>query len=123
MDIAGSDWDLSVSIQENLVNGGSEVSDYSCPTSEGHFPDTEKCNVYYQCANGIATKQSCGAGLKYNVLTNQCDWETSVDCSLNRDPRMLTQHAGPSPRPQVAPNFQPPFTAQTAAPFSNFFRV
>ena len=50
MDIAGSDWDLSVSIQENLVNGGSEVSDYSCPTSEGHFPDTEKCNVYYQCA-------------------------------------------------------------------------
>jgi hypothetical protein len=63
MDIAGSDWDLSLSIEKNLVSGPSS-SNYACPTPEGHFPDTEKCNVYYQCANGMATKHSCGAGLK-----------------------------------------------------------
>merc|ERR1712083_192709 len=100
MDIAGSDWDLSSTIQENLV-GGQGDTDYDCRAPEGHFPDVDKCHVYYQCANGIATRQSCGAGLKYNVLTNQCDWEASVDCSLNSDPRMLNQHVGPTPRPQL----------------------
>ena len=79
MDIAGSDWDLSSTIQENLVGkttrdqylillhpqvGGQGDTDYECPAPEGHFPDVNKCNVYYQCANGIATRQSCGAGLK-----------------------------------------------------------
>ena len=38
---------------------------------------------------------------RYNVLTNQCDWKASVDCSLNSDPRMLNQHVGPTPRPQL----------------------
>jgi len=129
MDIAGADWDLSVSIEKNLV-GGPEKSNYECPTPEGHFPDMDKCHVYYQCANGIATKQSCGAGLKYNVVTNQCDWEASVDCSLNKDPRMLNQHAGPSPRPQLSPfqqeqQQQEAFTSGFTAfqqPFSTFFR-
>ena len=35
------------------------------------------------------------------MLTNQCDWAASVDCSLNSDPRMLNQHVGPTPRPQL----------------------
>jgi len=130
MDIAGSDWDLSVSIEQNLVGGSDGGSDFDCPTPEGHFPDQERCHVYYQCSNGIANKQKCPSGLKYNVLTNQCDWEASVDCSLNKDPRMLRQHAGPSPRPQKAPqsfNSQP-FSQQQQQqtlqqlPFSNFFR-
>ena len=65
MDIAGSDWDLSVSIEQNLVGGAGEgSSDFDCPTPEGHFPDQERCHVYYQCSNGIANKQKCPAGLK-----------------------------------------------------------
>ena len=63
MDIAGSDWDLSVSIQENLVDGGKET-DYVCPTPDGHFPDVDNCGVYYQCSGGVANKQKCPAGLK-----------------------------------------------------------
>jgi len=129
MDIAGADWDLSVSIEKNLV-GGPEKSNYECPTPEGHFPDMDKCHVYYQCSGGVATKQKCPSGLKYNVLTNQCDWEASVDCSLNKDPRMLNQHAGPSPRPQLSPfqqeqQQQEAFTSGFTAfqqPFSTFFR-
>ena len=35
MDIAGSDWDLSVSIEQNLVGGAGEgSSDFDCPTPE-----------------------------------------------------------------------------------------
>jgi len=124
MNIAGSDWDLSVSIQENLVDGGKET-DYDCPAPDGHFPDVDNCGVYFQCSGGVANKQKCPAGLKYNVLTNQCDWEASVNCDLNRDPRMLNQHAGPSPRPQPSPQNQP-FTAlqplQSPIPFNTFFR-
>ena len=84
---------------------------------------------------------------RYNVLTNQCDWKASVDCSLNSDPRMLNQHVGPTPRPQLTAlqqqqnsfqesnsfgqqlfnqqGFDPQqFEGQQAAvPFSKFFRV
>jgi len=120
LDIVGSDWDPSINIEKNLVNGGSETVNFNCPTPEGHFPDTKKCNVYYQCSNGTPTRQSCQQGLKYNVLTNQCDWEANVDCSLNSDPRMMTQHAGPTPRPQIQ-DFQPPFIAEQMVPFSQFF--
>ena len=64
MDIAGSDWDLSVSIEQNLVGGSDGGSDFDCPTPEGHFPDQERCHIYYQCSNGIANKQKCPSGLK-----------------------------------------------------------
>ena len=63
MNIAGSDWDLSVSIQENLVDGGKET-DYLCPAPDGHFPDVDNCGVYFQCSGGVANKQKCPASLK-----------------------------------------------------------
>ena len=73
---------------------------------------------------------------RYNVLTNQCDWEASVDCSLNKDPRMLNQHSGPTPRPLLTPTQQAQFRPQqidlydqydqyddqSNLPFSKFFR-
>lgn len=116
MVIAGSDWDLSQSIEQNLL-AGPEKSDYSCPAPEGHFPDQKKCNVYYQCSGGVANKTTCPNGLKYNVLTNQCDWETSVDCSLNSSPGMLARHSGPSPSPaQPSQPARLPFTALGPVP-------
>ena len=63
MVIAGSDWDLSQSIEQNLL-AGPEKSDYSCPAPEGHFPDQKKCDVYYQCSGGVSNKQTCPKGLK-----------------------------------------------------------
>jgi len=88
MDIAGDNWDAEISIEKNLVDTGGAV-DYQCPFTEGHFPDTKKCSVYYQCSNGTPTKHTCQPGLAWNMLTNQCDWEANVDCRLNTNPGIL----------------------------------
>ena len=56
-------------------------SNFDCPVPNGHFPDPDTCSVYYQCAGGVSHKYTCQTGLMYNSLTNQCDWEQSVDCS------------------------------------------
>jgi hypothetical protein len=58
------------------------------------------------------------------VLTNQCDWAASVDCSLNSDPKMLSQHAGPSPRPlQQQKPFQQHQPFQQQEPFQQQFQL
>jgi len=81
--IAGDDWDTSRNIEKSLSTAQSK---FQCPASEGHFPDPDNCEVYYQCAHGTSTKYHCQGGLKWNVNTDQCDWETNVDCSLNSVP-------------------------------------
>ena len=57
MAIAGSDWDLSQSIEQNLL-AGPEKSDYSFPAPEGHCPDQQKCDVYYQCSGGSEVRNN-----------------------------------------------------------------
>ena len=78
MAIAGDDWDL------NTVSGtssGETSSDgFICPVSEGHFPSQHQCDVYYQCAQGTPHRRTCGPGLAYNIVTNQCDWSDNVQC-------------------------------------------
>ena len=82
-DIAGKDWDPSRRLDKSL---NAVLTKFKCPAAEGHFPDPEDCGVYYQCAHGASTRYDCTAGLKWNVASNQCDWEANVDCGLNRKP-------------------------------------
>ena len=82
-EIAGDDWDAD---GEGIHKALSKPSNFACPAPEGHFPSPDSCDVYYQCAHGSATQYECQAGLKWNVVTNQCDWEANVDCSINTRP-------------------------------------
>jgi len=88
MDIAGDDWDVEIGIEKNLLDTSGKT-DFICPSFEGHFPDPDKCSVYYQCSSGTPTKNTCQSGLQWNLLTNQCDWEANVDCSLNKSAGQL----------------------------------
>ena len=82
-DIAGDDWDSDETIQKSLSK---QLTKFICPANEGNFPDPNSCEVYHQCAHGASTRYTCQAGLKWNVATDQCDWEANVDCSLNLRP-------------------------------------
>ena len=62
----------------------SQASDFTCPAVEGHYPDPEACNIYHQCAGGVAHATTCQPGLAWNVVINMCDWEANVDCDINR---------------------------------------
>ena len=61
-----------------------QASDFTCPAVEGHYPDPEACNIYHQCAGGVAHATTCQPGLAWNVVINMCDWEANVDCDINR---------------------------------------
>ena len=98
MKIAGDDWerDLVMGAKEehgSISSAGEKVS-FLCPASEGNFPDSSRCDVYYSCAGGLAHRYSCHSGLQWNILNNVCDWADSVDCSLNRE-----FYSGRSPAP------------------------
>jgi len=84
MTIAGDTWEQDLvmgSKDDGSASGGHAGSNFDCPLLNGHFPDPDTCSVYYQCAGGVSHKYTCQTGLMYNSLTNQCDWEQSVDCS------------------------------------------
>jgi len=85
MTIAGDSWerDLLMGSKGGSGAGNSDTS-FVCPALSGHFPDPDTCSVYYTCAGGTARRNTCQSGLMYNSRTNQCDWEASVDCAVNR---------------------------------------
>jgi len=82
--IAGAGWDTTETIEKSIKSAKSK---FKCPKPEGHFADPGRCEVYYRCVHGTSTQLQCGAGLKWNSKTNQCDWGDNVDCGLNRVPR------------------------------------
>jgi len=91
--IAGSDWDTNLHTTHTVLD--TSTTDFSCPAISGHFPDTENCSVYYQCAGGVAHKHTCQQGLLWNMVINMCDWETNVDCEINKGNRGVpTQQQG-----------------------------
>ena len=80
---------LNVQILSNAIREYVLISDSLFWLSICPFhivPNYCALQVYYQCAHGTSTKYHCQGGLKWNVNTDQCDWETNVDCSLNSVP-------------------------------------
>lgn len=85
MSIAGASWEKDLVMgSKNEAGAGNTGSSFVCPALSGHFPDPDTCSVYYTCAGGTSHRNTCQTGLMYNSLTNQCDWEASVDCSINK---------------------------------------
>ena len=62
------------------------VSGQYCPDEEGtfYFPDSDYCDRYKQCRDGVATEQQCPNGLLYNDRVESgrypCDYPADVDC-------------------------------------------
>ena len=87
LEIAGENWNIDDGIEKNLLDA---QSTFVCPGREGHFPDPDSCSVYHQCANGTPTRNTCQEGLMWNMVTNQCDWTSNVNCNLNRESSSFT---------------------------------
>ena len=84
MEIAGDDWSSGGSGAKERVR--SRGQEFSCPRSEGHFPDPGTCDVYYQCAQATPHRRQCEAGLSWSVEADQCDWEDNVTCDRGQRP-------------------------------------
>ena len=87
MEIAGDDWSPRGSgAKETARSGARGRQEFSCPLSEGHFPEPGSCAVYYQCAQGTPHRRQCEAGLSWSVEADQCDWEANVKCDGGQRP-------------------------------------
>merc|ERR1719317_1408253 len=62
------------------------LTSFSCPESEGFFPNLSDCSSFYQCVSWSPYKQVCPAGLLYNYEGQVCDWPQHVQCYQDQTP-------------------------------------
>ena len=51
---------------------------FVCPYSPHLFKNPNDCSKFYNCVNGIAYSQICGAGTRFNEKIQNCDWPQNV---------------------------------------------
>jgi len=60
------------------------ISTPNCPRLYGIFPDETRCDTFWSCWNGEASKYNCAPGLAYDATARVCMWADQVpDCKVN----------------------------------------
>lgn len=54
------------------------ISTTHCPRLYGIFPDENKCDVFWNCWNGEASRYQCSPGLAYDREARVCMWADQV---------------------------------------------
>ncbi|KZS12557.1 putative Cuticular protein analogous to peritrophins 3-C [Daphnia magna] len=54
------------------------ISTPHCPSLHGVFPDETKCDVFWSCWNGEASRYQCAPGLAYSRESRVCTWADQV---------------------------------------------
>ncbi|KRG00464.1 uncharacterized protein Dwil_GK27943, partial [Drosophila willistoni] len=55
-----------------------------CPEANGFYPDSEQCDKYYACLDGVHTERLCADGMVFNDYTpieEKCDLPYNIDCT------------------------------------------
>lgn len=61
------------------------ISTPHCPRLYGIFPDEKKCDVFWNCWNGEASKYQCSPGLAYDREARVCMWADQVPECKNEE--------------------------------------
>jgi len=62
------------------------VGTTNCPRLYGIFPDEEKCDTFWSCWNGEASRYTCAPGLAYDANARVCMWADQVpECKVSRE--------------------------------------
>lgn len=54
------------------------ISSANCPRVYGIFPDPKKCDTFWNCWNGEASRYQCSPGLAYDREARVCMWADQV---------------------------------------------
>lgn len=54
------------------------ISTPHCPSLHGVFPDETKCDVFWSCWKGEASRYQCSPGLAYSRESRVCTWADQV---------------------------------------------
>lgn len=47
-----------------------------------YFPHPKKCELFYECSNGVEVQFECPAGLHFNPTINVCDYPWRAGCVI-----------------------------------------
>lgn len=65
-------------------NTETPISTPHCPRLYGIFPDEQKCDTFWNCWNGEASKYQCSPGLAYDRDARVCMWADQVpECKVD----------------------------------------
>jgi hypothetical protein len=48
-----------------------------------YFADSDNCNMFYECSNGVAIHIECPPDLYFCIEKEICDWPNDKECSFN----------------------------------------
>jgi len=83
---------LKVLVLVALFTVAAGQSSFRCPEKDGYFEDTNQCDKYYDCLDGIAEDRLCPDGLVFDPFSRKrepCDHYFNVDCGDRLDLRKL----------------------------------
>jgi len=81
---------LKVLVLVALVSIAAGQSNFRCPEKDGYFEDTNQCDKYYDCFDGVAEERLCPDGLVFDPFSRKrepCDHYFNVDCGDRLDLR------------------------------------
>merc|ERR1739848_846822 len=81
---------LKVLVLVALVTVAAGQSNFICPEKDGCFEDTNQCDKYYDCLDGIAEERLCPDGLVFDPFSRKrepCDHYFNVDCGDRLEPQ------------------------------------
>merc|ERR1711970_523949 len=102
---------LKVLVLVALVTVAAGQSNFRCPEKDGYFEDTNQCDKYYDCLDGIAEERLCPDGLvlilfqgrgSLVTIISMLTVETGLTSSLPRAP-VISAHASMVSTPTLTP--------------------
>ena len=66
-----------------IINSFLAQTNFICPEKDGLFEDTQQCDKYYDCFDGIPEERLCPDGLVFDPFSRKrepCDHYFNVDC-------------------------------------------
>jgi hypothetical protein len=78
----------------------SPISTPHCARLYGIFPDEKKCDVFWNCWNGEASRYQCSPGLAYDREARVCMWADQVPECRNEGTDLVNQELEFSNRTQ-----------------------
>lgn len=68
----------------NLIASEPAVGGPHCPRLYGIFPDDVKCDTFWNCWGGEASRYQCSPGLAYDRESRVCMWADQVpECKVD----------------------------------------
>ncbi|EFX62118.1 hypothetical protein DAPPUDRAFT_230004, partial [Daphnia pulex] len=88
------------------------ISTRNCPSLHGVFPDETKCDVFWSCWNGEASRYQCAPGLAYSRESRVADYYGTLDLDGLRNTEVQAGLAPEAAPVKVAP--KKPVTSRPA---------